>query len=62
MRLTGIERHGVVSQGTSTGLMSTDDDENVTVDDNHEKERSEEKTGVLATEPQLVDEIRLASV
>ena len=50
----------MLSQSPAAGLVPPYDDENVPVDENHEKERSEEETGVLAAESQLADEIRPA--
>lgn len=52
----------VLDQGPPIGLVTSDDDENVAVDEDHEDERSEEETGVLPTKAQLPDEIRFASL
>ncbi len=52
----------VLDQGPPIGLVTSDDDENVAVDEDHEDERSEEETGVLPTKAQLSDEIRFASL
>lgn len=50
----------MLSQSPAAGLVPPYDDENVPVDENHEKEWSEEEAGVLAAESQLADEIRPA--
>lgn len=58
-----VSGHGsVLNQGPAIGLMSSDDDENVAVDEDHQDERGEKEAGVLAAEAQLADEIRFASL
>jgi hypothetical protein len=52
----------VLDQGPPIGLVTSDDDENVAVNEDHEDEWSEEETGVLPTKAQLSDEIRFASL
>ena len=58
-----MSRHGtVLNQSPSIGLVTSNDDENVSVYENHEDERSKEETSVLPTKAKLSDEIRFASL
>jgi len=42
--------------------VTSNDDENVAVDEDHQDERGKEETGVLPTKAKLTDEIRFASL